>query len=457
MGARASWCPSFQEMKALAMATMMLHCINRFTILSWFVVALCIGALAPRAAHAQKADDDIREFVGVWDLPGTLTQVKINADRTVDHSSLGSGTIALHDVGVYRVTYRHLHLNCYYQIKRYGPDELAVVVATQPSEQDCDLGTLRRAPGSSKHGAAAAGGKDVASLPPTSVFKDCPECPDMVVVPAGSFQMGSREDEAGRYEVEGPVHTVTFDRPFAVSRYAITLEQFETFTKEKRRPESGGCRVQGKTDWEPVPAATFRQPGFPQAPNHPVVCVSWQDAVDYAAWMSERTGHQYRLLSEAEFEYVARAGTAAPYWWGPTADAKRANYDARTPQPMTDTSSKKPGKAKPDAAVGQAQSVSLQTSHTGTVPVQYFSPNPWGIFQPHGNAASWVSDCWSKTLAGAPADGAAASTGNCNRRTVRGGAWTSDARDMRAAYRESAPAEQRYYQIGFRIARNLNP
>lgn len=414
------------------------------------------------AATAQNSRSTAAEFVGAWDIVGTTTRVKINADNSLDHSRLGSAVITLTDDQLYKVTYRHLHLNCYYQIKKYSETELSFVVAIQPSDQDCDLGMLRRAPDPKarpKSESDVTGNKpNVASLPPTSVFRDCPSCPDMVVVPSGSFEMGSRATEPDRYEVEGPTRLVTFSRPFAASRYPVTVEQFETYVKANGLTVASGCRVQGVETWDMRTDASPSAPGFSQAANHPVVCVNWQQASDYAAWLSETTGERYRLVTEAEAEYITRAGTVTAFWWGPTASPQRANYDATALNDALQVSANvvtARNSAKSAARADGAATVAHRA--TGTQPVQFYSPNPWGFFQVHGNAASWTLDCWNKTLAGAPLDGTASLTGDCKRRVIKGGAWTSFARDMRAAYRESAPAIEHYQHVGFRLAREIAP
>ncbi|HJQ98826.1 MAG TPA: SUMF1/EgtB/PvdO family nonheme iron enzyme, partial [Candidatus Polarisedimenticolaceae bacterium] len=154
------------------------------------------------------------------------------------------------------------------------------------------------------------------SLAPGDSFQDCAECPTMVVVPAGHFLMGSPSTEAGRFEEEGPQHEVRIAEPFAVSLAPITRAEYDRFVSFAQRAPSRGCAAmsdEGK--WVVTPELSWNRPGFEQSGDHPAVCVSWEDANAYARWLSQRSGRSYRLLSEAEFEYVARAGAATPFPW----------------------------------------------------------------------------------------------------------------------------------------------
>jgi formylglycine-generating enzyme required for sulfatase activity len=158
-------------------------------------------------------------------------------------------------------------------------------------------------------------------------FKDCVNCPEMVVVPAGSFTMGSPADEpdpaSGR---ESQVY-VTIAKPFAVGRHAVTLGEFAAFVTATDHKTDGGCFVQTFSGWNQEGYKSWRWAGFWQTDRHPVVCVNWHDAKAYVAWLSATTGKSYRLLSEAEREYVARASTSTPFWWGSAITPAQANYD----------------------------------------------------------------------------------------------------------------------------------
>jgi formylglycine-generating enzyme required for sulfatase activity len=270
-----------------------------------------------------------------------------------------------------------------------------------------------------------------------ALFKDCENCPDMIVVPSGEFTMGSPPIEPGRGAAEGPVRKVTISKPFAAARYAVTLEQFEAFVAETKFTPGSGCRAPEVDRWVDRPELSFRSPGFAQSGQNPVVCVAFADAKAYAVWLSAKSGKPYRVLSEAEREYVARAGTTTAYWWGDSFDPRAAAHDT-SPRPT-------------------AKSVLPQPNQQqGTTPVQSFRSNPWGFFQVHGNVAEWTQDCWSKTLTGLPVDGAAAATGDCAQRVLRGGGWNYWPEDLRAAYREAANAEHRFVHVGFRLARDID-
>ena len=239
-------------------------------------------------------------------------------------------------------------------------------------------------------------------------FRDCPGCPEMVVVPAGSFEMGSPPGEEGRYDVEGPVHRVTFERPFAVGVYEVTFGEWEACVS------GGGCGGHRPDD-------RGRGRG-----NRPVINVSWDDAKAYVGWLSGKTGEEYRLLSEAEWEYVARAGTTTEYWWGDGIGRNRANcYDCGD-------------------------------SYEYTAPVGSFSANPFGLYDVHGNVFEWVEDCWNDSYRGAPTDGSAWESGDCDRRVLRGGSWYYAPELLRSAFRFGSTSGYRISNAGFRVARTLD-
>jgi formylglycine-generating enzyme required for sulfatase activity len=193
----------------------------------------------------------------------------------------------------------------------------------------------------------------------------------------------------------------------------------------------GGCHRLGEhgrnreRDW--------RSPGFAQDDRHPVVCVSWHDAKAYAAWLSSTTGKPYRLLSEAEREFVARAGSTAPFWWGRTISTRQANYDGRI--------------AYAGGPPGEWRN--------STVAVDTFPANPWGLHNVHGNVWEWTEDCWNESYNGAPADGSARTSGNCGERVLRGGCWINYPFALRSAAHFGGNSGGRDEVIGFRIARTL--
>jgi formylglycine-generating enzyme required for sulfatase activity len=259
-------------------------------------------------------------------------------------------------------------------------------------------------------------------------------CPETVLVPAGSFLMGSPDDENGRLIVEGPQRVVVVDKPLAVGKYAVTVDQFAAFAAESDHPSAARCRQWDGGTWQEKPGS-FRSTGFTQAGNHPAVCVSWNDAQAYAAWLSMKSGKHYRLLTEAEWEYAARAGTVTPFSWGASIAPDQANYNATTAY-------------GPDGISGPWRQQ--------TLPVESFAPNPWGLHQVHGNVWEWVEDCWCRDFHGAPSNTSARqSETTSQQRVLRGGSWLNGPRGLRSARRHAATTEFRRSDVGFRIARLL--
>jgi formylglycine-generating enzyme required for sulfatase activity len=256
-----------------------------------------------------------------------------------------------------------------------------------------------------------------AALRPRDSFKECPTCPQMVVVPAGNFTMGSPDDEPGRNTDETQV-PVTIAHRFAVGKYAVTFDEWDACTA------GGGCNA-----YVPNDAGWGRG-------RRPVINVSWQDAEAYTAWLSHKTEKTYRLLSDAEHEYVTRAGTTTPFWWGSSITPKQANYNS---------SYLYQGGGSRGAYAAQ------------TVPVESFAPNPWGLYQVHGNVWEWTEDCWN-TNNPRRLDNGAAPTRNadCDRHVVRGGSWYDSPIFLRSASRGNYPSDNRSDSIGFRVARILS-
>jgi formylglycine-generating enzyme required for sulfatase activity len=246
----------------------------------------------------------------------------------------------------------------------------------------------------------------------------CPECPEMVVVPAGSFTMGSPKNEPERESwqegTESPQRRVTFGRPFAVGKFEVTFAEWDACVA------AGGCKYSPKDDWG--------------RGKQPVMKVSWDDITkEYLPWLSRKTGKTYRLLTEAEWEYAARAGTTTPFWWGSSISTGRANYDGSF--------------AYGGGPTGE--------SRLKTLPVDSFAPNPWGLYNVHGNVWEWVQDCWNGSYNGAPTDGSAWTTGDCSRRVLRGGSWVYGASWLRAANRSRDSTVNRFSILGFRLGRTL--
>jgi formylglycine-generating enzyme required for sulfatase activity len=256
----------------------------------------------------------------------------------------------------------------------------------------------------------------------------------MVTVPAGSFIMGSPISEYGRLVVEGPQHLVAITQPFAVGRFAVTVDQFAAFAEQDGHPMEVSCQHWSCEEWRER-VGSFRNPGFAQNGDHPVVCVSWHDARSYAGWISHKTGRPYRLLTEAEWEYVTRAGTTTPFWWGVSIDPGQANY-------------------KHDLTYGGAEGQRRDWLQR-TVSVASFAANPWGLHQTHGNIWEWVEDGWHDSYAGAPADGTACEARIDGKRVLRGGSWINGPRGLRSARRHAASPNFRRSDVGFRLAMTL--
>ena len=269
-------------------------------------------------------------------------------------------------------------------------------------------------------------------------FRDCPECPEMVEVPAGKFMMGSPHDEEHRAAQEGPRHQVTISKPFAVGKYEVTVGQFRTFVEEAGLDTSRGCRFRSSDrTWKLDEALSYDNHIFRQKDNEPVVCVGWEEARAYVEWLSNKTGKRYRLLSEAEWEYVARAGTSGPFHFGHTISTDQANYNGeRTYGPF-----------------GRQGPYRGKTSPVGTFPA-----NAFGLHDVHGNVAEWVEDCSTKAnedYNGASTDGSAFTLDRCTRRIGRGGSWWAGPAGIRSARRGRWVATRRYPTVGFRVALTL--
>ncbi len=246
-------------------------------------------------------------------------------------------------------------------------------------------------------------------------FKECVACPDMAALPGGSFMMGAPDSEPGRRPFEGPSRVVTIDHRFAIGTREVTHEQWQACV------DDGACRAYTPPDHD-----WGRR-------KQPVVSVSHADAQAYTSWLSDRTGHNYRLPTEAEWEFAARAGGSEPFAFGERVTSRRANFNGNYPY------------------------LNEKSAFRGrTTPVASFQPNAYGLFDMHGNAWEWTSDCWTDTHAGAPDSGAARVTGDCSRRVLKGGAWNTGAWRLRSAHRIAKPVNAREYDTGFRVARDLD-
>jgi formylglycine-generating enzyme required for sulfatase activity len=253
-----------------------------------------------------------------------------------------------------------------------------------------------------------------AAQPFRDALKDGGRGPEMVALPGGSFQMGSPPDEPGRDEDEGPQHQVSI-RPFAMGRTEVTFDDYDRFVEAtgREKPDDFG--------W-----------GRGQ---RPVINVSWNDAVAYAGWLSDQTDQRYRLPTEAEWEYAARAGTVTPFWTGDCIHTDQANYD---------------GNYDYNGCGADTGVYRRQTVEAGSLPA-----NPWGLHETAGNVYEWVRDCWHDNYQGAPQDGSAWEEPGCARRVVRGGGWGYLPVLVRSAFRNWDTPDVASDFLGFRLARDL--
>lgn len=270
-------------------------------------------------------------------------------------------------------------------------------------------------------------------------FQECPECPTMVAIPAGKFTMGSPASEPGRFDFEGPQHVVSL-RAFALSKVEVTTAEFLTFLQETGYQPPPCDPILGLT-WQSARRGRAYPPGETDPPLEPAVCLNWNDAHAYIAWLNgkvrglpsarpSRDG-PYRLPSEAEWEYAARAGTSTPRWWGNAIGSGEANCNGCG--------------SKWDGVL--------------IAPAGSFGPNPFGLYDMLGNVWQWVEDCWNESYVGAPTDGSAWRTGDCSKRVLRGGSWSNLPVYIRSAARSRADAGGKDFDYssyaGIRVARTL--
>jgi formylglycine-generating enzyme required for sulfatase activity len=283
-----------------------------------------------------------------------------------------------------------------------------------------------------------------AALQSRPTFKDCADCPEMVALPAGEFMMGSPKDERGRQGAEGLPRRVVIPKRIAIGKFEVTVDQFSAFVTETGMTVSNLCHLMVKIDgaqavWGP-PEASFRQPGFEVTGSQPVVCVSLHEAQAYVMWLRRRTGKPYRLPTEAEWEYAARADTSTAYSFGDDETAlcgyaKFADLNSR---------------------LGWGGGCRGDTVAYGPLPVGSLKPNSWGIFDMHGNAWEWAEDCWTPIASEIPTDGSAFSRpGSCEVGVIRGGSWAAGYPKVRSATRWPAKATSHNHNVGLRVALSL--
>jgi formylglycine-generating enzyme required for sulfatase activity len=283
---------------------------------------------------------------------------------------------------------------------------------------------------------------------PGTEFRDCAQCPAMIVVPPGEFRMGFNGGEPGR--PEGPVRQVRIDYPFALGRYEVTQREFAAFVADTKREMSGGCQVWQGGEWELPDDADWTNPGYGRVPfeDEPVACVSWYDARDYAEWLARRTGEPYRLPSEAEWEYAARAGSTTGYFWGSDLDTGPPACDYANIYDQTGHEVNRFNWAPFGCDDGFAQAA----------PVGSFLPNAFGLHDMIGNVWEWLADCYKAPYPRQPVDGSAVESPKdveCERRVARGGSWITRPSRSRITFRGRDPPETLFSFFGFRVARDV--
>jgi formylglycine-generating enzyme required for sulfatase activity len=299
-------------------------------------------------------------------------------------------------------------------------------------------------------GSAAVAGSETDRTQGEQTFRDCSDCPEMVVVPAGTFLMGSSLADTARdleavprdealyatrpFAFEHPQHLVSIKQPFGLGRYFVTRGEFSVFVQETKYLITGKCTIFADHRYERDRTDSgWQNPGFAQSERDPVVCVSWQDAQAYVAWLNSKMRSSsagegpYRLPTESEWEYAARAGTRTSRWWGDSVGLDNAVCDG----------------------------CGSFWDREKTSPVGSFSPNKFGLYDMLGNAWEWTQDCWHETYAGAPADGGAWMSGPCGAHVMRGGDWSNDPWVLRSAGRSESETEQRANYLGFRVGKTL--
>lgn len=311
-------------------------------------------------------------------------------------------------------------------------------------------------PAAAKPAAAAAAAAAVAPVAaaPSGAFRDCATCPQMMVVPAGTFVLGTSADEAevDRDRGESPPLPVTMTRAYAIGRYEVTVGEYRAFADATQYPLRGDCRIATGGAWIRLADRNWRNPGFgrAQTDNEPVVCVSWDDAKAYVDWLAKTTGKLYRLPSETEWEYAARGGTTSPRYFGARDSDEQsvlslacdyANaYDASAVTEL--------GFPYPNARCSDG--------HTYTAPVGSFKPNAFDLFDMLGNVREWLQDCYTASYRGRPADGRPWQwAGGCELRGVRGGSWATRPLETRSAARGAELQGLRQADLGFRVVRGL--
>jgi formylglycine-generating enzyme required for sulfatase activity/predicted Ser/Thr protein kinase len=290
-----------------------------------------------------------------------------------------------------------------------------------------------------EHWLAAHRGAAVVTPTQGEVFRDCPTCPLMKALAPGQFAQGAAANQANATPLELPQHRVSIEYPLGMGVYEITVGEFKEFAQATQH-KSAGCRMYNGS-WQDSSELNWNNVGYTQTATHPVTCVSWRDARDYAAWLSRKTGQKYRLPSDSEWEYAARAGSVAPRPWkenieGACSNANVADQTAAQQYPGW--------KVHP-----------CSDGYTYTAPVGSFQPNTFGLYDMLGNVFEWVQDCWHPDYRGAPSDGSAWLGGDCSQRDMRGGSWFTAPPLVSTSARNRFEETYRSNSVGFRLVREI--
>ncbi|KRP77455.1 formylglycine-generating enzyme family protein [Pseudomonas veronii] len=264
---------------------------------------------------------------------------------------------------------------------------------------------------------------EAATPQPGKVFKDCKDCPEMVVLPAGTFTMGTPDDEVGREPDEGPTHAVTFAKPFAMSRFQITAGEWDSYIRQT------GVKI-ADGDTRPGRECIASKPRYPQSPRQPAVCMDMDDIKHYVAWLSKKTGQPYHMVSEAQREYAARAGSSEPF-----------------PFPFDE--------GKGYSIAEHANTYGPADGYSFSSPAGSYPPNAFGMYDMHGNVYERVADCEHPNYIGAPTDGSAWVEPNCESYQIRGNDWGEAPVFSRSGNRNNIYPQTRGDWIGFRVVRDL--
>jgi len=279
-------------------------------------------------------------------------------------------------------------------------------------------------------------------LAPAKAFRDCADCPEMVEIPPGILTITAPDSEAVQAPGGAQQHSVAIAGIFSIGQYEVTKAQFARFVRESGHLAGAGCFAWNGSKYQRDAAKDWRNPGFAQADDHPVVCVSWNDAKAYAEWLTKKTGKRYRLPTESEWEYAARAGSQESRPWGdnPGDACAHANVaDASTKRDVAGTTSWKFHECDDNYAY--------------TAPVGSYPPNAFGLYDTLGNAWEWTEDCWNEEPTVAPPDGRDRPADHCGRRVLRGGSWVDSPPFVLYDFRFLIGAGDRDFYAGFRVAR----